>query len=99
MEQAVVLTNEAGLHARPASLFAQTAQRFTASVTVRVHAKQGNARSMLSLLSLGAKQGDEVIIAAEGPDAEEAVSTLVELTLVEKMKKAETARKVEVPIP
>lgn len=80
MQQAVTLTNGAGLHARPASLFAQAAQRFSATVTVRTDSKQANAKSMLSLLSLGAKQGDEVMICAEGPDAEEAVSTLVELT-------------------
>ncbi len=80
MEQAVILTNGAGLHARPASLFAQAAQRFTATVTVRTQTRQGNAKSVLSLLALGAKKGDEVIISAEGPDAEEAVSTLVELT-------------------
>lgn len=79
MEQTVVLTNGAGLHARPASLIAQTAMRFKATVTVKANAKQVNAKSMLSLLSLGAKDGDEVTFAADGADAAEAVSILADL--------------------
>ena len=79
MEMAVVLANEAGLHARPAALFVQTANRFQASILVRCKGKQGNAKSILSLLSLGAKQGDEVVVHADGPDANDAVSALVEL--------------------
>lgn len=79
MEMAVVLSNGAGLHARPAALFVQTATRFQSTVTIRSNGKRANAKSILSLLSLGAKQGDEVVILADGPDSNEAVSALVEL--------------------
>lgn len=79
MEMAVVLANDAGLHARPAALFVQTANRFQSGIHVRCKGKLANAKSILSLLSLAAKQGDEVVILAEGPDADSAVSTLVEL--------------------
>ncbi|HWI60504.1 MAG TPA: HPr family phosphocarrier protein [Symbiobacteriaceae bacterium] len=79
METAVILTNEAGLHARPAALFVQTAAKFKSAITVRCGEKKGNAKSMLSLLALGAKQGAEVSISADGPDAAAAVETLVTL--------------------
>lgn len=79
MDMAVQLTNGAGLHARPAALFVQTANRFQSAVSVKCKGKQGNAKSIISLLALGAKQGDEVVISADGPDANEAVAALVEL--------------------
>lgn len=79
IEAVVTLTNEAGLHARPAALFVQTAGKFQSAITVKCGAKQGNAKSMLSLLSLGAKKGAEVAILADGPDAAAAVETLVNL--------------------
>lgn len=76
---AVSLTNPAGLHARPAALFVQAANRFGSSITIGCKGKNGNAKSILALLALGAKQGDEVVIKADGPDASDAVSALVEL--------------------
>lgn len=67
-----------GLHARPAANFVQAAKACGVPVTI---AKEGKpavpANSILSVLSLGAKQGDLVTLAAEGPDAEAALDTLV----------------------
>lgn len=76
MEVKALLVNEAGLHARPAALFVQTANRFQSNITVSCRGKEGNAKSILAVLALGARQGDEVVIRAEGPDACEAISTL-----------------------
>jgi phosphocarrier protein len=83
----VVVGSRVGLHARPAKLVAQEAGR--QSVVVKI-AKIGRdpveARSLLSLLALGAKQGDEVTLSADGDDAEaavEAVASLVEKDLDE----------------
>ncbi len=77
----VKLLNKVGLHARPASLFVQTARRFKAAIKVR---KVGvdrivDAKSILGVLSLGAEMDDVITIMAEGEDAELAVKTLVDL--------------------
>jgi phosphotransferase system HPr (HPr) family protein len=78
-EVTVKIEHEVGLHARPASLFVQTASGFSSDIEVTHGEVQANAKSILSVLTLGAHQGAEIIISAEGDDAEEALSTLVEL--------------------
>jgi phosphocarrier protein HPr len=70
---------EEGLHARPAAEFVKKARQFDAEITVVKGEKEANAKSPMKLMTLGAKQGDEITIRAEGDDAEEAVEALVEL--------------------
>ena len=70
---------EAGLHARPASLFVKTAKQFSSSITVVKDGREANAKSPMKLMTLGAKKGDEILIRAEGEDEEEAVDALVKL--------------------
>lgn len=65
-----------GLHARPATEWAETARRFSARIQVRHGAEAADARNMISLLQLGLKPGDQVTISAEGSDARDALSTL-----------------------
>lgn len=75
MQRSVVVTIEEGLHARPAALFVAEAARQPAHVTI---AKNGSmpapARSILSVITLGVCQGDEVTLATESDDADAAVS-------------------------
>lgn len=82
IERSFTLTNGSGLHARPAALFVQTVQKFTGTeVTVRKGEKEVNARSLLSVLSLGAAAGSEILVRCTGPaeaDAMAALSSLVE---------------------
>lgn len=73
------LVNRVGLHARPARLLVQTAAQFKSKVQVRVGEKSANARSIVSVLKLGAAMGDVLHIQADGDDAEEAVKALSEL--------------------
>jgi dihydroxyacetone kinase phosphotransfer subunit len=80
----VELTNAVGLHARPASIFARAVGEFDAQVRVAlggqpVDADFVNARSTLSVVSLGGVQGDRITIRATGPQAQEAVDHLVGL--------------------
>jgi phosphotransferase system HPr (HPr) family protein len=75
----VTLLNETGLHARPASVFVNTATKFKSDLALVKGAKQANAKSILSVLGLGITKGTEITITANGPDEEEAVKTLVEL--------------------
>lgn len=70
---------EAGLHARPASLFVKTAKQFSSSIIVVKDGREANAKSPMKLMTLGAKKGDGILIRAEGEDEEEAVDALVKL--------------------
>jgi phosphocarrier protein HPr len=74
-ERAIVLTGD--LHARPAGAVAVAAARFESSVSVSAGGTTANARSVLSVLSLGATSGQHVVVAAAGPDAAEAVDALI----------------------
>lgn len=79
VERSVVVTHKVGLHARPASVFVQAAGKFESEITVTCEDRSANAKSILTVLTLGAHKGAEITIAAEGADAQEAVDALVEL--------------------
>lgn len=80
MERTFTLVNAAGLHARPASVFVQTVQKFPGTeVFVRKGEREVNARSLLSVLSLGVGKGDSVTIRCEGPQESEALAALAAL--------------------
>jgi phosphocarrier protein HPr len=78
-EKKTTVGPEEGLHARPAAQFVKKAKQFDAEITVVKGKKEANAKSSMKVMTLGAKKGDEIVIRAEGDDAEEAVETLVEL--------------------
>jgi phosphocarrier protein len=79
-ERRVVIGSSVGLHARPAALFVQAAARQPVRVTI---AKEGSApadaRSILAVLALDARGGDEVVLAAEGEGADTALDELAAL--------------------
>ncbi|MGH8308257.1 MAG: phosphoenolpyruvate--protein phosphotransferase [Steroidobacteraceae bacterium] len=67
---------EHGIHARPAALLVNRTKSFAASVAVLAHGRTANARSIVALMSLGVRHGDEVDIRASGPDAAAAAAAL-----------------------
>ncbi len=75
----VVVEHEVGLHARPATLFVKKASEFESEILVTHGDRTANAKSILNVLTLGAHQGAEITIDANGPDADEALSALVQL--------------------
>lgn len=77
VERKTVVTNGTGLHARPAAMFVQKANQYQSSIKVVCRGKEVNAKSIIGVLSLGAGQGSELEIKAEGKDAEAAVHGLV----------------------
>ncbi len=81
LSKEITLVNTVGLHARPASYFAQKANLYKCSVWIENNSRRANAKSLLGVLSLGVKQGDSVTIMADGIDAEEAVEGLCALIL------------------
>jgi len=75
----VVVQNQVGLHARPATFFIQKANEYKSSIWVEKDERNVNAKSLLGVLSLGITRGASITIVAEGPDEEEAVTGLVDL--------------------
>lgn len=68
-----------GLHARPAAMLVRTAAKFASKITIRHGEKQVNAKSLLSVLSLGAEHGSRVTVSVDGSDegpASDAISAL-----------------------
>ncbi len=77
-----VVSNPSGLHARPAAMFAKQASTYESKVTISNVSKgsaAGDALSMLAIMMLAVKPGDEVEISAEGADETVAVDELVDL--------------------
>ena len=69
-----VLTNETGLHARPATAIAKKVAGVSADVTIEAKGKTANAKSLIGILSLGISKGDTVKVTVDG-DNEEAICT------------------------
>ena len=76
--EAVVVTLPDGvdLHARPAADFVRAAMGFAASIRVAAGEREADAKSLLSVLALGAKGGTDLRLSAEGPDAGPAVDAM-----------------------
>jgi len=75
----VVIKNKQGLHARPAALFVQAANKFDAVITVVKDKEEVNGKSIMGILMLGAEKDSVLIIKAEGSDAEMALEELEKL--------------------
>jgi phosphocarrier protein HPr len=75
----VLVQNQVGLHARPATFFIQKANEFKSSIWVEKEERRVNAKSLLGVLSLGIVGGTTIKIIADGSDEEEAVEGLVKL--------------------
>jgi phosphocarrier protein HPr len=71
------ITLAGDLHARPAGALAVAAGRFAATVSVSAGGRTADAKSVLGVMGLGATGGQQVIVSADGPDAEEAVAALI----------------------
>lgn len=79
LETTLKITNKVGLHARPARLLVQMAASFRAHISLQVGEKVANAKSILAVLKLGVSQGTEVLVRAEGDDAELALVAIAAL--------------------
>lgn len=79
MEKQVVIQNETGLHARPASIFVAEAGKFQSEILIEYNGKRVNAKSILGLLTLGVTKGQTITIVTQGPDEESALTTLTKL--------------------
>lgn len=72
----VTVMNKQGLHARPAALFVQLANKFDSTITVTKGEEAVNGKSIMGILMLAAEKGSQIVIVAEGDDADAAVNAL-----------------------
>jgi phosphocarrier protein HPr len=79
LTRTVTVPNKRGLHARAAAKFVMLAERFGASIDVFRDGQEVSARSIMGLMMLGAGQGAEIELRAEGWDAKEALDALAAL--------------------
>ena len=75
----VVINNQVGLHARPATFFIQKANEFKCSIWIEKDERRVNAKSLLGVLSLGIVKGMHINIIADGVDENAAIDTLTAL--------------------
>ena len=79
VEAELVLKNKYGLHARPATLLAETANNFESEVVIEKGDQVSNGKSIFELMMLAAEMGSQLRVRATGPDAAEAVAALAAL--------------------
>lgn len=71
-----VITDEQGIHARPAGMFVKEAAACECSVTISKDGKEVDAKRLLAVMGLGVKKGQEIILKADGADEEAAIEKL-----------------------
>ena len=76
IEKDLIVNNKQGLHARPAALFVQIANKYQSNVIVKKQDQEVNGKSIMGLMTLAAEKGSSVTIIADGPDAVEAMNEL-----------------------
>ena len=80
-QQEVTIMNELGMHARPSAEFVRTARSFQSQIWLVKGEERFSAASILDVMSSNLNYGETAVIEAQGPDAEQAVKRLAELTL------------------
>jgi phosphocarrier protein len=81
-KQSIIISNRAGIHARPAALIVQATKDYKCSIFLEKNGDRINAKSIMGIITLGASYGTKLEIIAEGnspSEEKEAVSSLVSL--------------------
>lgn len=81
IKKEIVVKNKTGLHARPAAMFVQIANKYESDITIIKDDQKVNGKSIMGILMLAAEKGSRVTIVAEGDDAESAVAELEQILL------------------
>ncbi len=75
----VAILNETGIHARPANLLVKETKKYDAKVKLEKNGRVFDASSIMSILTMGAKSGDEITIIADGSDERKALAAIHEM--------------------
>ena len=81
IKKEIVVKNKTGLHARPAAIFVQIANKYESEITIIKDDQEVNGKSIMGILMLAAEKGSRITIIADGSDAEKAVEELSEVLL------------------
>lgn len=79
MRRELTVSNKLGLHARPAAMFVQLANKFRSDIAVERGNERVNGKSIMGIMMLAAGKGVRITVIAKGDDAEEAVNAIEEL--------------------
>lgn len=79
VEKKIAIKNKLGLHARPAAMFVQIANRFDCDIQVKRGSREVNGKSIMGILMLAANKGSKILLKAEGPDSQAAIVELEKL--------------------
>ncbi len=83
IEKKLTIKNKQGLHARPAAIFVQIANKYESDIVVKKGRQEVNGKSIMGLLTLALEKGAKLNIKANGPDAKEAIEELEKVILGE----------------
>ena len=75
-EITLTVIDPSGLHARPAARFVQAASRFSSAIVIRHDGREADAKSLIALLGMTIRPSSEIVLAADGPDADDALAAL-----------------------
>lgn len=78
-EKTLTVKNRAGIHARPAALIAQTANKFSSEITIEKDSTTVNAKSIMGVITMAAGYNTVLVLRAEGPDEKQAVDSIFDL--------------------
>jgi len=81
LKKDIVIKNRTGLHARPAALFVQVANKFVSDITIRKDDQEVNGKSIMGILMLAAEKGAKVTLVVDGDDSEAAMEELAGILL------------------
>jgi phosphocarrier protein len=79
VSKTITVVNKLGIHARPAAVFAKTANKFKCDVFVEKDGETINAKSIMGLMMLAAGPGSKLLVICQGPDAAQALQAIEEL--------------------
>lgn len=73
-----VITDELGIHARPAGLLVKEAAKFQSDIKIKKGEKEADAKRIFGIMGLAAKKGDEIVLTADGADEADAIAAIEE---------------------
>ncbi|MDM5225999.1 phosphocarrier protein HPr [Cytobacillus sp. NJ13] len=78
-EKTFTIVDKEGIHARPATLLVQTANKYHSDTSIEFNGNKGNLKSIMTIMTLGINQGSKIKISASGPDGDEALAAIEEV--------------------
>lgn len=89
-EKNFIVTSEAGIHARPATVLINKASQYSSELTIECDGRKANLKSIMGVMAMGIQQNARIKVVAEGSDGEEAISGIAEVFKSEGLGEAES---------